>query len=388
MNILTYWLSLSNSVCGEDCPTSMNCVICCSEEKKFRQVDMILFTEYQDLDLDEDPIVFLPCGHFFSMSTLDGWMKLGDAYKQVNGDYTGVQEISSIVANGSKPKSCPDCRSVIHSVKRYGRLISLHSLRASEMKHMMRIETKLSLLSDRLNRENLDREQLTKLLARFEVLEDEIKEGPMLKVFQACGGAGVDVPPPPSATYLQFLRLKGALFGRLVESFGDCAYNTSLDIYAKSIQLAEETQSRRQKANLILDKTKLVLRWSEYSRVSKRKLLDDMTWITTDLKGIDNTIVKEAEKLHAEIVEKFGSKQQIKEVLKAMNVIQGYNYGGGWSDHWYECPNGHPYFIGECGGAMQESRCIECGAVVGGTNHSLNATNRRAGGALAEALRE
>lgn len=381
-------LMFADSVCGEDCPTSLNCAVCCPEEKKVRQVDMILFTEYQDLNLDEDPIIFLPCGHFFSMSTLDKWMELSEGYEQdTEGVYTDVKQISNIVANGSKPKSCPDCRSVIHSVKRYGRLISLHCLRASEMKHMMRIKMKLGFLSEKSMREGLNREQLIKILERFDVLEDEIKEGPMLKVFQACGGAGVDVPPPPSSTFLQFLRMKAALKGRLVESFGDAAYNTSLDIYAESIHLAEESQSKKQKAKLILDKTRLVLRWSEYSDESKRKLLDDITWIKTDLKGIDDAIVREAEKLYTEVVDNFG-KQQIKEVLKAMNVIEGYDYGGGWSDHWFECPNGHPYFIGECGGAMQESRCIECGAVVGGTHHRLNVTNRRAGGALAEALRE
>ena len=24
--------------------------------------------------------------------------------------------------------------------------------------------------------------------------------------------------------------------------------------------------------------------------------------------------------------------------------------------HWFTCPNGHPYFIGECGGAMQTGK--------------------------------
>ena len=40
--------------------------------------------------------------------------------------------------------------------------------------------------------------------------------------------------------------------------------------------------------------------------------------------------------------------------------------------HWYECPNGHPYAIGECGGAMEKSVCPECKAEIGGLNHNLN----------------
>lgn len=42
---------------------------------------------------------------------------------------------------------------------------------------------------------------------------------------------------------------------------------------------------------------------------------------------------------------------------------------------WYNCPNGHPYTIGECGGAMEESKCPDCGAVIGGANHASAAGN-------------
>ncbi|XP_067222276.1 E3 ubiquitin-protein ligase rnf213-alpha-like [Chanodichthys erythropterus] len=36
---------------------------------------------------------------------------------------------------------------------------------------------------------------------------------------------------------------------------------------------------------------------------------------------------------------------------------------------WYYCPNGHPCTVGDCGRPTQTSRCIECKAVIGGTNH-------------------
>ncbi|KAE8442625.1 hypothetical protein EG329_002982 [Mollisiaceae sp. DMI_Dod_QoI] len=40
------------------------------------------------------------------------------------------------------------------------------------------------------------------------------------------------------------------------------------------------------------------------------------------------------------------------------------------SDHWYNCENGHPFAIGECGMPMELARCPECGASVGGQNHT------------------
>jgi hypothetical protein len=53
-------------------------------------------------------------------------------------------------------------------------------------------------------------------------------------------------------------------------------------------------------------------------------------------------------------------------IHKAMGFSQG---------HWFNCPNGHPYCITECGGAMQESKCPECGAEIGGSSHALLSTN-------------
>ncbi len=44
------------------------------------------------------------------------------------------------------------------------------------------------------------------------------------------------------------------------------------------------------------------------------------------------------------------------EIIKALDMKQG---------HWFKCPNGHFYSIGECGGAMQIGKCNECGAAIG-----------------------
>ncbi|KAJ1520684.1 hypothetical protein ONE63_003788 [Megalurothrips usitatus] len=44
--------------------------------------------------------------------------------------------------------------------------------------------------------------------------------------------------------------------------------------------------------------------------------------------------------------------------------------------HWFKCPNGHVYAIGDCGGATMESKCNECGAAIGGGSHRLRSDNR------------
>ena len=45
-----------------------------------------------------------------------------------------------------------------------------------------------------------------------------------------------------------------------------------------------------------------------------------------------------------------------RQIVKAIGLAKG---------HWFKCPNGHYYCIGECGDAMQEVKCPECGAKIG-----------------------
>lgn len=57
------------------------------------------------------------------------------------------------------------------------------------------------------------------------------------------------------------------------------------------------------------------------------------------------------------------------QIIKAMSFPRG---------HWFKCPNGHIYAIGDCGGAMQRGTCPECKAVIGGINHTLERSNQLA----------
>ncbi|KAG8784877.1 hypothetical protein FRC19_000650 [Serendipita sp. 401] len=54
-----------------------------------------------------------------------------------------------------------------------------------------------------------------------------------------------------------------------------------------------------------------------------------------------------------------------KELQEVVGSFKEFSHRG----HWYTCPNGHIFTIGECGGAMQISRCHECGSTIGGSNH-------------------
>ena len=64
-------------------------------------------------------------------------------------------------------------------------------------------------------------------------------------------------------------------------------------------------------------------------------------------------------------LETFTEAQRI-EIVKAIGLSKG---------HWFRCPNGHYYCIGECGGATEVGKCPECHADIGGTGHTLLAGN-------------
>lgn len=124
---LRYQLMLScgcqcPSVCGEICPEGY-CQKCSKRDEDV--VDLVLDQKYNQIDLDQTPIVVLSCGHFFTTETLDGHPGLSDVYDvDANGKCTGLKE---------KPKkhmnlvpACPCCRSRIKqfTTHRYNRVVN------------------------------------------------------------------------------------------------------------------------------------------------------------------------------------------------------------------------------------------------------------------------
>ena len=44
---------------------------------------------------------------------------------------------------------------------------------------------------------------------------------------------------------------------------------------------------------------------------------------------------------------------------------------GALRSHWYQCDNGHPYFVGACGVPREAGRCVDCGRRIGGDRGRL-----------------
>lgn len=112
-------------VCGETCPKVDYCKECASPEILEKTVDFIMYDTYGDVDIDENPIIFLTCGHFYTVSTLDGLMDLKESYIiDPEGTILGPKPASG-VASGEGPKGCPECRKPLRDIHRYNRVVKL-----------------------------------------------------------------------------------------------------------------------------------------------------------------------------------------------------------------------------------------------------------------------
>jgi hypothetical protein len=82
-----------------------------------------MLSSYAEVDLSENPCIFLSCGDFFTVESLDGVMAMSEYYEldDVTGMPTALSGKSKAFSY-QEIKACPDCRSSLRLVPRYGRI--------------------------------------------------------------------------------------------------------------------------------------------------------------------------------------------------------------------------------------------------------------------------
>ena len=102
----------------------------------------------------------------------------------------------------------------------------------------------------------------------------------------------------------------------------------------------------------------------------KDKLDKAVQQIQTSGRWESEKMTEESETVLYEFIEELSKKYNVlqlsPEERQAVVDAVGLKVG-----HWFKCKNGHLYCIGECGGAMEESKCPECGERIGGRRHRL-----------------
>lgn len=150
------------SPCGERCPSSRFCQVCGSDDVTSREVDLITFEPYSDINLDINPIIVPTCGHFYTVETYDSHMGMKNCYiLDENNAILGPRPLATIRgpdATGDdqpeKPvvKNCPDCRAPLRDMQRYNRIVKTAFLDESTRRFCANAQAKFLVMYEEVSR--------------------------------------------------------------------------------------------------------------------------------------------------------------------------------------------------------------------------------------------
>ncbi|KAF9395526.1 hypothetical protein BGX21_009870 [Mortierella sp. AD011] len=119
------------SICGEKCPSKKFCVECKDPTTMSMLVDVIMGQNLGEIDIEEDLILGLSCGHALTVTSLDGMMEMNQYYESKMDKETGVVTYTGkkdLPSDEVPQVACHLCRKPITSLHRYGRRIKVAQL--------------------------------------------------------------------------------------------------------------------------------------------------------------------------------------------------------------------------------------------------------------------
>ncbi|XP_071958540.1 NFX1-type zinc finger-containing protein 1-like [Antedon mediterranea] len=334
-------------LCGEPCPKK--CRICNKKE-----LTTIMFGNEDDPDARF--IELEKCGHVIESEALDTWMDEKDEQQ-----------------NDVQPKLCPLCKTPIRMNLRYGNIIKQLQMDVEHVKAKINGDKHLIYL---------DKQKLTIEISKISDAESHRHLDIELKT----------VKTPDQVTDMknkvQFLlemqKIKNAGFGKICSGY--VQFETKIK---KELETCKQwiLKPRNRFSEQLLEDISLELQRIKYfmelyvlksilhtSKISKDELLDYLSTVKKRVAGVKPLIEGDIKTINfclKKIREKCGSIPGISDdervqIVKAMGLSKG---------HWFKCPKGHVYAIGDCGGATTEGKCPECGSNIGGTNYQLREGN-------------
>ncbi|KAK6337594.1 hypothetical protein TWF730_002989 [Orbilia blumenaviensis] len=418
------------SLCGEKCPDKKFCRECGSDEVKDFVVDMLMFETYRNSK--DEPIVFLPCGHYYTVSTFDGVAHMKDFFEF--DDTTDWKITGRYLQEKSAPEipKCPGCRAPYTTSARYNEVVKKSQLQncirqftLASHSTLVALIQKVNSLQDELEKTRdsfvpttdlgkryADSVKLAKEISKYNTNVTK-EEQPYHRVYEltvlACRNHGISVEDyNPSVVQYRF-GIEGAYQELRVALSRVC----DMDIIAARISTAQELKKRlwqrivvitasaaekclelvetckERKNQLIEVQARIAFakfltmhtKHRDEIQTDKEKLSDSKVagikaYAIEDLEGCLEicNVVPSCKNLIPEIKETIRSikggtfysavtNKEMREIYDAMTR----EFGG--TGHWYVCPNGHQFTVGECGQPMRVGVCNECGAQIGGQSH-------------------
>ena len=365
-------------LCGEKCPTK--CRICDKDE-----VCEIFFGSEDEEDARF--IQFEECKHIIEVTGCDMWM--GQAH------------------NESKPaevqfKTCPKCKTQIRKSLRYGNIVKLTLQDYENIKQKQQVSVSVDL------EKNLHEVHLEILGTSCFRLSEKVHEKfrDARKTLRSSRHPDGKILLPPH--YVNNINVQLSYFSHIVSMIKHLSsLKSTSNVHVTLSEMNIDIKDIRSNITILIEfimqdflteQQMSDIECEIYRQISLIKLLD--LWCKMKHLGIHSTLTdgerenlvsmvermqvsgwkmaKLKEKDYDEVLEFISTmtkKYQVNglteaekiEIVKAVGLAKG---------RWFKCPNGHYYCIGECGGAMEEARCPECGATIGGQSHRLREDNQ------------
>ncbi|KAI9221484.1 hypothetical protein BC828DRAFT_356939 [Blastocladiella britannica] len=423
------------SLCGEPCPSKAFCRECGDESVLSQQVDLVMLTSYGETDVQESPVIVLGCGHVFTVETLDGMFKLESYYRRLGSAWIVPSELPDDEET-KKIIVCPNCRRNVlaHETRRYSRPLKRATLVLGD-KHMVKRVAKLlmNLESEITNyavSASITRRLLVgegpAIMKRLNALQKELRENPSRQLYDACFAAARDSPRlmrglDKTVFCREYMVEEGKvslLAARLLHAqykwSGQTGTSSANKLFINAqnklsaaigcfrnavapariaeallerlalFRTALDQRSQAEKAMLMKDAAEDIAKFRKATEeLVEKGLAVVQEAITAQAEAevfLYDTEILEQQKYFQEALDaiKNGATPAQIEFSRTVLALKDLAIEG----HWYTCPNGHYYVVGDCGGTVMESRCADCGASVGGTQHRLREDNDRAHGLL------
>ncbi|XP_071160029.1 NFX1-type zinc finger-containing protein 1-like isoform X1 [Mytilus edulis] len=342
-------------LCGEPCPNL--CKICHND------IVTEVFLGSED-EVEARYVQLEDCGHLFESSDLDRWM---DMISEGNND-TAI-----------KLKECPRCKTAIRRNLRYGNMIK-QALRDIE-------SVKRRMLGDDVRKSQMEK-SISRGIPTLPVKEQRIireyysdlTKGPFDENTLSAIENQINIVRHVNGLKAKFEKDRDSvhyieLNDKAIEHLDNCHEFT---LRKRKYFTVQETNDLNAELDR-LQRLRIFLQYKERRRVTESALprelsLDFMTAEEYLTKGTFTNIRKM-------FVDK--TLETLKTALplsglaitdkERIDIVTAIGLGKG---HWFKCPNGHVYCIADCGGATVESKCPDCGSVVGGSGHTLRQDNR------------
>ncbi|XP_021348896.1 NFX1-type zinc finger-containing protein 1-like [Mizuhopecten yessoensis] len=356
-------------MCGEKCPSL--CRVC------HRDVVTEIFFGDED-EPDARFIQLEDCGHIIEVSAMDTYM-----------DQASTDEQNEILLKG-----CPKCKTPIRKNLRYGNIIkqtlrNIEQVKRKPLGDEQRIKVLLDEIPDEIS--ELEPRDNIIVMKKFKAILEEKDISSHNRIKPHLIGKLWEETLVTVQNQTVFLKR----LNDLRRKYRDVEPSRDLEAVFKQAKdhigrvrlwiLKQRTYFTQQETTDVIDeicRLTLLKKFLLYKtqirnrnvaldddlkrriQVAEKMLTDGMKFTEPKQKKVKHTL-----KMLKEVVPKTGlgiTEEERIQINQAMGMGKG---------HWFKCPNGHVYAIGDCGGATTQGTCPECHAAIGGVSYRLQSGN-------------